>query len=83
MWTKANPSLPFLPNLLEEIRKEYIGWKRSPDRSSTFVERRMNLIDGIKEAAVTDWNSIKATNQEIPDLRGWNCTVGVDYSKTL
>ena len=82
MWTKANPSLPFLPNLLEEIRKEYIGWKRSPDRSSTFVERRMNLIDGIKEAAVTDWNSIKATNQEMPDLSGWDCTVGVDYCKT-
>lgn len=81
-WTKANPSLPYLPNLLLEIRKEYRDWKKNPDRLPAFMSKRMNLPDGAKEAAVTDWDSIAATNQEIPDLKGWNCTVGIDYAKT-
>lgn len=81
-WTKANPSLPYLPDLQMEIRKEYKEWKKNPDRLPAFMSKRMNLPDQMKETAVTDWDSIAATNQEIPDLTGWDCTVGVDYSKT-
>lgn len=81
-WPKANPSLPYLPNLLSEIRKEYRDWSKNPDRLPAFMSKRMNLPEAMKEAAVADWDSIAATNQEIPDLKGWNCTVGVDYSKT-
>lgn len=81
-WPKANPSLPYLPNLLSEIRKEYRDWSKNPDRLPAFMSKRMNLPEAVKEAAVADWDSIAATNQEIPDLKGWNCTVGVDYSKT-
>lgn len=81
-WTKANPSLPYLPNLLAEIRKEYREWKKNPDRLPAFMSKRMNLPDSAKEAAVTDWDSIAATNQKLPELKGWNCTAGVDYSKT-
>lgn len=29
-WTKANPSLPYLPSLLTETRKEYREWKTVP-----------------------------------------------------
>jgi phage terminase large subunit-like protein len=46
------------------------------------MSKRMNLPESSKESAVADWDSIAATNQEIPDLRGWSCSVGVDYSKT-
>lgn len=81
-WTMSNPSLPYLPNLLTEIRKEYKEWKKNPDRLPAFMSKRMNLPVGKKETAVTDWDSIAATNQAIPDLTGWNCTVGIDYSKT-
>lgn len=81
-WTMANPSVPYLPNLLTEIRKEYREWKKNPDRLPAFMSKRMNLPCGKKETAVTDWDSIAATNQEIPDLSGWSCTVGIDYSKT-
>ena len=81
-WPKANPSLPYLPNLLSEIRKEYRDWSKNPDRLPAFMSKRMNLPEAMKEAAVADWDSIAATNQEIPDLKGWSCTVGVDYSKT-
>ncbi len=81
-WTKANPSIPHMPDLLVEIRKEYKDWKNAPDRSPTFISRRMNLPEMAKESAVANWDAIAATNQEIPDLRGWSCTVGIDYTKT-
>lgn len=81
-WPKANPSLPYLPSLLEETRKEYREWAANPARLPAFMSKRMNLPESAKESAVTDWDSIAATNQEIPNLKGWSCTVGIDYSKT-
>ncbi len=82
MWAKANPSLPYLPHLQMEIRKEYNEWVKTPDRLPAFMTKRMNMPAAAKETAVAEWELIKATNQEIPDLRGWECTAGVDYSKT-
>lgn len=81
-WTMANPSLPYLPNLLAEIRKEYREWKKNPERLPAFMDKRMNLPEGGKEAAVTSWENIKNTNKEVPDMSGWSCTVGIDYMKT-
>ena len=81
-WTKANPSLPYRPSLMEEIRKEYRDWKENPDRLPAFKTKRMNLPDAGKDSAVAPWDRIAATNKEIPDLRGWSCTAGIDYSKT-
>ena len=82
MWVKANPSLPYFPHLLMETRKEYAEWKKTPDRLPAFMSKRMNMTETAKETAVAEWELIKATKQEIPDLRGWDCTAGVDYSKT-
>ena len=81
-WPKANPSLPYLPHLKAEIEKEYKEWKKTPERLPAFMAKRMNLPSTVKEAAVTEWDNIAATNREMPDLKGWSCTVGVDYSKT-
>lgn len=81
-WTMANPSLPYLPNLMSEIRKEYREWKTNPERLPAFMAKRMNLPDTVKESAVTDWENIIATKQKLPDLTGWSCTVGIDYMKT-
>lgn len=80
-WTKANPSLPYLPNLLAEIRKEYREWKKNPDRLPAFMSKRMGVPDGKTEIGVTDWDNIAVTNKEIPDLKHWTCTVGIDYMK--
>lgn len=80
-WTKANPSLPYLPDLLLEIRKEYREWKEHPERLPAFMSKRMNLPEGAKEAAVTEWDNIAATNRKVPDLTGWSCTCGIDYMK--
>ncbi len=79
-WVKANPSLPYNPTLMEEIRKEYQTWKRSPAQLPAFMTKRMNLRQSDHEVAVTDWENIRATNQPLPDLTGWDCVAGIDYA---
>lgn len=82
MWSKANPSLPYFPHLYTEIKKEYNDWKEHPQRWVSFPNKRMNLRRVINETAVTAWDNILATNRELPDLTGYDCTVGIDYSKS-
>lgn len=80
-WEKANPSLRYLPNLLEEVRKEYKDWKANPNQFTAFLTKRMNIISGSKDVEVTSWENILATNKPIPDLTGRTGVVGIDYSK--
>lgn len=80
-WPMANPSLPYLPNLLEEIRKEYRDWKKNPDRLPAFMTKRMNIPDSSSEIKVTEWENIMITKRELIDLARWSCTCGIDYSK--
>ena len=80
-WSMANPSLPYRPTLLQEIRDEYTEWKERPEEHGDFLTKRMGIRKGFKEIAVTDYEKIKATNREIPDLSGWSCTVGIDFAE--
>lgn len=80
-WEKANPSLPYLPTLMEEMRKEYRDWVRHPERSTSFMTKRMNLPDGSSEVAVCSYETIRTTNRPIPELQGRICTCGIDFSK--
>lgn len=80
-WPKANPSLPYLPYLLGEIRKEYRDWKKNPRRLPAFMTKRMNIPENAEEMSVTDWENIAATNVVLPVLDKWDCTCGIDYSK--
>ena len=82
-WEKANPSLPYLPDLLEEIRKEYRDWIKHPDKFTAFMTKRMNIPDGTSEIKVCSYERIKATNRPVPvdDLQGRACTCGIDFSK--
>lgn len=81
MWEKANPSLPHLPDLRTEIKKEYAEWKKSPARLPAFMTKRMNIPDAASEIQVTAYDNIKATKAELPDMHGWTCVAGIDYSK--
>ena len=81
MWEKANPSLPHLPDLRAEIEKEYAEWKKSPARLPAFMTMRMNIPDSASEIQVTAYDNIKATKAELPDMHGWTCVAGIDYSK--
>lgn len=80
-WEKANPSLPYLPDLRLEIEKEYRDWVKNPQRLPAFMSKRMNFPDGSSEIAVTNYVNIRATNRELPDLAGWTCVVGIDFTK--
>lgn len=82
MWHKTNPSLRYLPSLMTEIRKEYREWKMNPARLPAFMTKRMNLRESNNEMKVTSWDNIVATNQPLPEMKGWECTVGIDFSKT-
>lgn len=80
-WVKANPSLPYRPSLMEQMKKEYADYKVNPYVNSAFMTKRMNIPKGSKDIEVTSWENILATNKEIPDLSGASCTIGVDYTK--
>lgn len=80
-WYMANPSLAYLPDLLQETRDEYQDWIEHPEQNGDFLTKRMGLRAGYQEISVTDYEKVKATNRELPDLRGWSCTVGLDYAE--
>lgn len=80
-WPMANPSLPYKPELQDEIKNEYTEWKKNPAQLPAFLTKRMNIPQSLQELAVTDWENIAATNQPLPDLTGWSCTVGIDYAR--
>lgn len=80
-WEKANPSLPYLPTLMGEMRKEYNDWLAHPERLTAFMTKRMNIPSGSTDIKVCSYEKIKLTNREIPDLSGWTCTCGIDFSK--
>ena len=82
MWDKANPSLFHFDELKRTMEREYIDYKDDPISNSSFMTKRMNVPRGNKDVEVILWENILATNQEIPDLKGKTCVVGIDYAKT-
>lgn len=79
-WVKANPSLPYMPNLQRELVREYEAWKERPDEHLDFMTKRMGLRVGVTDLMVTDYENIKRTNKPLPKLNGWSCVVGIDYA---
>ena len=80
-WYMANPSLYYLPDLLQETADEYRDWKEHPEQNGDFLTKRMGLRAGYQEISVTDYEKILLTNQPLPDLRGWTCSIGMDYAE--
>lgn len=80
-WYMANPSLQYMPHLLQETRDEYRDWVESPEQNPDFLTKRMGLRSQAAEIAVTDYDNIKATMAPLPDLCGWSCTAGLDYAE--
>lgn len=80
MWEKANPSLPYLPNLRIQMEQDNIDRKTDARTNLEFMTKRMNFPKTDMELAVTEWDNIAATNKPLPDMQGWTCTVGIDYA---
>lgn len=83
-WHKANPSLRYLPDLMQQLRLEYAAYKQNPAANTAFITKRMNRPPKILENGVTEWENILATNREIPEelIEGRPCVIGMDYMKT-
>lgn len=81
-WVKANPSLPYKPELVQRIRTEYQNYLLEPVKNASFMTKRMNLPQGDADTEVTSWENILKTNRPLPDLRGRTCVCGIDYTKT-
>lgn len=84
MWHKANPSLRYLPDLMQQLRLEYAQYKLNPFANTAFMTKRMNRPPKQPEGAIAPTDQIKATNQPIREelLIGKPCVVGVDYMLT-
>lgn len=81
-WVKANPSLPYLPVLRQEMEQNIISMKFDKRVELDFMTKRMNIPKNNMEIAVTEWENILATKDEdLPDFSGFNCVVGIDFSK--
>lgn len=80
-WYMANPSLAYMPHLLQEIEDEYRDWCDHPEQNADFLTKRMGIRAGFKEVSVTDYEKVLATKKPLPDLAGWACTVGLDYAE--
>lgn len=80
-WHMANPSLQYVPSLLQETQAEYADWLEKPEENPDFLTKRMGLRSLAADVAVTEYENVKATNRPLPDLEGWACVAGVDYAE--
>lgn len=87
-WIKANPSLPFLSSLKNEMEQAFIEAKLNSQKMLEFYTKRMNLPKINEAKAVAGWEKIKALTKfdekgkmiSLPDMRGWDCVAGIDYA---
>ena len=72
-WCMANPSLPYLPHLMQEIRDEYRDWRERPEQNGDFMTKRMGIRDGAKEIALRlagmQYSAIGSSEYESQRLR--------------
>lgn len=80
LWEKANPSLRYFKDLQIEMEEEYNDMEFQPQTALTFMTKRMNRPAQDSYTVVAEWEKIKATNQEIPELEGCSCIGGLDYA---
>lgn len=90
MWPKANPSLPYFPILMKEMKKEATKMKYQPHKAQDFLTKRMNFPAQDNFTVVAPWEKIKATGvnedgtiRKIPydKLKGLPCIGAVDYAQ--
>lgn len=81
-WEMANPSLPYLPTLREQMEREYQDYLIDPVLNNSFMTKRMNIPFVSKDTEVTSWENIARTNRELPDLTHKTCVCGIDFAKT-
>lgn len=79
-WPKANPRLVVDDDLLEQVRVEYVNYKRDPALNASFMTKRMNCPVGRVDVQVTEWENLDAASRDVGDLSGMPCVAGIDYA---
>lgn len=89
VWCQANPSLRYMPILMDTIIKDYIKMQKQKSYRVEFYAKRMNLPQQDEEQVVTDWKNIQRASyedieKEIPrktgDINGKSAIVGIDFA---
>lgn len=80
-WYKANPSLRYFPNLMDELRREYADYKMDNIGNAAFMTKRMNIPQGSMETEVTAWENIVACSRE-PKEEPTVWGAGMDFART-
>ncbi|MEG1559383.1 MAG: terminase TerL endonuclease subunit [Clostridia bacterium] len=82
MWHKANPSLRYMPDLLDVMQREYAKIKTGESGKIEFAAKRMNRpLDLNDEEALTSWANIqRASAREVPIFNGQKGVAGIDYA---
>jgi len=88
-WCQANPSLRYMPILMNELIRDYLKMLKQRSYRVEFYAKRMNLPQQDEEQVVTEWDNIlKASyediQKEIPrttgDIQGKLAIVGIDFA---
>lgn len=80
-WEKANPSYRYNPNLQQQMRQEFEDMKFNVQMRMEFMTKRMNSPVQDTRKAVATYEDILATDQEFPDLSGYECMGGLDFAE--
>lgn len=84
MWHKANPSLKYLPNLMNRIQREYRQSQRDETVYIELMTKRMNRPKQDSFSAVAKWEDIRAASETplpLEKLKGRECIGGLDYAE--
>lgn len=83
MWEKANPSLPYFPELKRQMMTEYEMMKINASLRMVFMSKRMNLPQEDVRREVASYEDRLATDQPLPDMSIRRDAVGgIDFSDT-
>lgn len=89
LWVKANPSLPYMQTLKDNMMIDYLEMKKFPSKKPEFMTKRMNLPQRNEDETVTTWENIlkasykdieKKIERELPNIIDQKAIVGIDFA---
>lgn len=80
MWVKANPSLPYMPNLKAEMLRQYNEYKRQTSGNLAFPTKRLNYPMQSKANIVTEYKNLLATKAECIYDYPMQAIAGIDFA---
>lgn len=89
LWIKANPSLPYMTTLRDNMMIDYLEMKKFPSKKPEFMTKRMNLPERNEDETVTTWENIlkasyenieKKIERRLPNVINQKAIVGIDFA---